>query len=46
MKKYFSKLIKKLYNAPIDKSVHRFQDNAARLEHINVRNKNKSKKGK
>ena len=28
-----------------DKSVARFQQNATRLEHINVRNKNKSKKG-
>lgn len=28
-----------------DKSVNRFQQNASRLEHSNVRNKNKSKKG-
>ena len=29
---------------PQDKSVKRFWGNAARLEHINVRNKNKGKK--
>ena len=29
-----------------DKSVKRFQQNASRLEHSNVRNKNKGKKGK
>ena len=28
-----------------DKSVSRFQQNASRLEHSNVRNKNKGKKG-
>ena len=28
-----------------DKSVARFQQNATRLEHSNVRNKNKGKKG-
>ena len=28
-----------------NKSVSRFQQNAARLEHSNVRNKNKGKKG-
>ena len=28
-----------------DKSVNRFQQNATRLEHSNVRNKNKGKKG-
>lgn len=37
MQKYFSKNLQK-------KSVKRFQQNAARLEHSNVRNKNKSKK--
>jgi len=29
-----------------DKSVKRFQQNAARLEHSNVRNKNKGRKTK
>ena len=48
MQKYFSKNSK---NANLgnknfqDKSVNRFQQNAARLEHSNVRNKNKGKKG-
>ena len=50
MQKYFSKNTKKFqqekitFKAPQDKSVKRFQDNATRLEHINVRNKNKGKK--
>lgn len=34
------------YKVPQDKSVNRFWGNATRLEHINVRNKNKGKKGK
>ncbi len=47
MQKYFSKNTKKVninYNAPKDKSVNRFWGNATRLEHSNVRNKNKGKK--
>jgi hypothetical protein len=32
------------YNMLQDKSVKRFQQNATRLEHSNVRNKNKGKK--
>ena len=46
MKKYFSKNAKRgsINNAPKDKSVNRFWGNATRLEHSNVRNKNKGKK--
>ena len=44
MKKYFIKNSKLNYKAPQDKSVKRFFGNAARLEHRNVRNKNKGKK--
>jgi len=46
MQKYFSKNAKKQSTAKpfMDKSVKRFQDNAARLEHSNVRNKNKNMK--
>jgi hypothetical protein len=49
MQKYFSKNTKKLqqekktFLTPQNKSVNRFWQNAARLEHTNVRNKNKSK---
>jgi len=52
MQKYFSKEAKKnqqeknAFKNPQDKTVNRFQQNAARLENSNVRNKNKSKKGK
>lgn len=51
MDKFYPKEEKKLqqekvaYKAAQDKSVNRFSGNAARLEHVNVRNKNKSKKG-
>ena len=48
MNKYFSKNAQKgkFTNKNFqDKSVKRFQQNAARLEHSNVRNKNKGKKG-
>jgi len=51
MQKYFPKNDKKFqqekntFKATQDRSVQRFQQNAARLEHINVRNKNKGKKG-
>lgn len=51
MQKYFPKNAKKFqqekvtYKAAYDKSVNRFQQNASRLEHSNVRNKNKGKKG-
>lgn len=51
MQKYFPKNAKKFqqerrtWKAPQNKSVNRFSGNAARLEHINVRNKNKGKKG-
>jgi len=37
---------KSRYKLLQDKSVKRFFQNAARLEHVNVRNKNKSKKSK
>ena len=49
--KYISKDVKKFkkeqrtFKAPQNKSVSRFQQNAARLEHSNVRNKSKGKKG-
>jgi hypothetical protein len=33
------------FKAPQNKAISRFSGNAARLEHINVRNKNKGKKG-
>lgn len=51
MTKYISKDSKKFqkeartFGVPQNKSVKRFQQNASRLEHSNVRNKNKSKKG-
>jgi hypothetical protein len=51
MQKYISKNIskfqqeKRTFKTLQDKSVKRFQQNATRLEHSNVRNKNKSKKG-
>jgi hypothetical protein len=51
MQKYFPKNEKKFqqeknaFKSLKDKSVNRFQQNAARLEHFNVRNKNKGKKG-
>ena len=50
MQKYFPKNAKKFqqekntFKAPQDKTVNRFQQNAARLEHSNVRNKSKGKK--
>jgi hypothetical protein len=50
MQKYFPKNSKKFqqekrtFKNPQDKAVNRFQQNAARLEHSNVRNKNKGKK--
>ena len=47
MKKYISKTRQKSkigYNLSRTKTVNRFWGNAARLEHINVRNKNKGKK--
>ncbi len=47
MKKYISKNTQKSkidYNPLRTKAVNRFWGNAARLEHINVRNKNKGKK--
>lgn len=34
---------KNAYRKPWDKTVTRFQQNASRLEHSNVRNKNKGK---
>ena len=49
MEKYFSKNAKKFqqerrtFKFPQDRPINRFQGNAARLEHSNVRNKNKSK---
>jgi len=51
MQKYFPKNVKKFqqeqrtFKSPQDKAVNRFQQNASRLEHSNVRNKNKGKKG-
>jgi hypothetical protein len=51
MQKYFPKNAKKFqqeartFKAAQDKSINRFAGNATRLEHSNVRNKNKSKKG-
>jgi len=48
MKKNITRNIQKgkaRYRILQDKSVKRFQQNASRLEHSNVRNKNKSKKG-
>lgn len=55
MQKYFSKNAKSFQSNlrvtsgvlknPQDKAVNRFQQNASRLEHCNVRNKNKGKKG-
>ena len=47
LKKYISKTRQKSkigYNLSRTKTVNRFWGNAARLEHINVRNKNKGKK--
>jgi len=52
MQKYFPKNAKKfqqeerIFKTPRDKLVNRFAGNASRLEHINVRNKNKNKKNK
>jgi len=51
MDNLFSKSLKKLQQlkrvakTPQDRSVTKFQQNATRLEHSNVRNKNKGKKG-
>ena len=51
MQKYFSENTKKFqqekksFKDVRNKAVARFQQNAARLEHSNVRNKNKGKKG-
>ncbi|KKQ23679.1 MAG: hypothetical protein US35_C0002G0037 [Parcubacteria group bacterium GW2011_GWA2_37_10] len=48
MQKYTPRNVQKgnaRYKLLADKSVNRFQQNAARLEHSNTRNKNKSKKG-
>jgi hypothetical protein len=51
MQKYFPKNEKKFqqekrtFQAPQDRAINRFAGNAARLEHSNVRNKNKGKKG-
>ena len=51
MEKFFPKNEKKFqqekrtFKAPQDKEVNRFQQNATRLEHFSVRNKNKGKKG-
>lgn len=48
MQKYTPRNVQKgsnRYKLLQDKSVSRFQQNAARLEHSNTRNKNKSKKG-
>lgn len=51
MQKYFPKNAKKFqqekktFDTPHDKSIKRFWQNASRLEHSNIRNKNKSKKG-
>ncbi len=36
---------KRTFKSAQNKSVQRFQQNASRLEHSNVRNKNKGKKG-
>jgi len=50
MQKYTSQNTKKFqqekrtFKAIQDRSINRFQQNAARLEHSNVRNKNKGKK--
>jgi len=49
MKKYISKNTQKSkfdHNPLTAKTTNRFWGNATRLEHINVRNKNKGKKGK
>ena len=49
--KYTPKDVKKFqkeartFGSPQNKQVNRFQQNATRLEHSNVRNKNKGKKG-
>ncbi len=48
MQKYIPRNVQKgrdRYKLLQNKSVKRFQQNASRLEHSNVRNKNKSKKG-
>lgn len=51
MQKYYPKEEKKLQQEKAeakmarDMSINRFAGNASRLEHINVRNKNKGKKG-
>jgi hypothetical protein len=44
MQKYFSKNSQKGKSLQ-SKNIVRFSGNATRLEHINVRNKNKGKKG-
>lgn len=47
MQKYFlknSKIVNPEKKSPKDKSINRFWGNATRLEHKNVRNKNKGKK--
>jgi len=47
MPKYFTKIAKNQSTSSksfLDKTVKRFQDNATRLEHNNVRNKNKNMK--
>jgi len=51
MQKFFPKNAKKfqqereVYRTARNKSISRFAGNASRLEHSNVRNKNKGKKG-
>ena len=51
VQKYYPKEEKKLQREQAEAkmarnmSINRFQQNASRLEHSNVRNKNKSKKG-
>jgi hypothetical protein len=47
MQKYISKNTQRNradYKLPKNKAINRFQQNASRLEHSNVRNKNKGKK--
>ncbi|MCX6721939.1 MAG: hypothetical protein NTY04_01995 [Candidatus Staskawiczbacteria bacterium] len=51
MKGYYPKNDKKFqqeqrtFKTPQNSAINRFQQNASRLEHSNVRNKNKGKKG-
>jgi len=45
MKKYNAKNLKNSRKITYNKPINRFWGNAARLEHSNVRNKNKGKKG-